>query len=155
MRFLLGFISATIFIAIMVIGCWLYFDFPISTNDEEKQNTAVETSTRSLKENNYSQPTQTTEQKAPGTIPSHEKQTTQQKHNSITPPNNKPDRLNNLHDKQKAVELMRGKRHNLSDEDKQIYDGVIETAKTNINNGVATQEDYNYLNMYKQFKGGE
>lgn len=139
MRFLLGFISATIFIAIMCIVCWLYFDFPISTNNEEQQNTAVETSTRSLQENNYTQPTQTTEQKAPATIPAHEK----------------PERLNNLHDKQKAVELMRGKRHNLSDEDKQIYDGVIETAKTNINNDVATQEDYNYLNMYKQFKGGE
>lgn len=139
MRFLLGFISATIFIAIMVVVCWLYFDFPISTNDEEKQNTAVETSTKSLQENNYSQPTQTTKQK----------------HNAIEPPNNKPDRVNNLHDKQKAVELMRGKRHNLSDEDKKIYDGVIETAKTNINNGVATKEDYSYLNMYKQFKGGE
>lgn len=139
MRFLLGFISATIFIAIMCIVCWLYFGFPISTNDEEKQNTAVETSTRSLQENNYSQPTQTTEQK----------------HNGITPPNNKPERMNNLHDKQKAVELMRGKRHNLSDEDKKIYDGVIETAKTNINNDVATKEDYSYLNMYKQFKGGE
>lgn len=139
MRFIFGFISATLFITIMVIVCWLYFDFPISTNDEEKENTAVETSTRSLQENNYSQPTQTTEQK----------------HNGIEPPNNKPDRVNNLHDKQKAVELMRGKRHTLSDEDKKIYDGVIETAKTNINNGVATKEDYSYLNMYKQFKGGE
>lgn len=139
MRFLLGFISATIFITIMVIGCWLYFDFPISTNDEEKQNTAVETSTRSLQEENYSQPTQTTEQK----------------HNSIEPPNNKPERLNNLHDKEKAVELMRSERHTLSDEDKKIFDGVIETAKTNINNDVATQEDYSYLNMYKKLKGGE
>lgn len=139
MRFLLGFISATIFITIMVIACWLYFDFPISTNDEEKQNTAVETATRSLQEDNYSQPTQTTEQKAPATIPSHEK----------------PERLNNLHDKQKAVELMRSERHTLSDEDKKIFDGVIETAKTNINNDVATQEDYNYLNMYKKLEGGE
>lgn len=155
MRFLLGFISATIFIAIMCIVCWLYFDFPISTNDEEKENTAVETSTRSLQENNYTQPTQTTEQKAPATIPSHEKQATEQKHNGITPPNNKTERLNNLHDKQKAVELMRSERHTLSDEDKKIFDGVIETAKTNINNGVATQEDYSYLNMYKKLKGGE
>ena len=138
MRFIFGFISATIFIAIMFIGCWLYFDFPISTNDEEK-NTAVETSTRSLQEDNYTQPTQTTEQK----------------HNGIEPPNNKPERLNNLHDKQKAVELMRSERHTLSDEDKKIFDGVIETAKTNINNGVATQEDYSYLNMYKKLKGGE
>lgn len=139
MRFLLGFISATIFIAIMCIVCWLYFDFPISTNNEEQQNTAVETSTRSLQEDNYSQPTQTTEQK----------------HNSITPPNNKPERVNNLHDKQKAVELMRSERHTLSDEDKKIFDGVIETAKTNINNGVATQEDHSYLNMYKKLEGGE
>ena len=34
MKFLLGFISAVIFIALVFIGCWLYFDFPISTNDE-------------------------------------------------------------------------------------------------------------------------
>ena len=139
MRFLLGFISATIFIAIMCIVCWLYFDFPISTNNEEQQNTAVETSTKSLQENNYSQPTQTTKQK----------------HNGIEPPNNKPDRLNNLHDKRKAVELMRSERHTLSDEDKKIFDGVIETAKTNINNGVATPEDYSYLNIYKKLKWGE
>lgn len=139
MRFLFGFISAVLFIAIVFISCWLYFDFPISTNNDEQQNTAVETSTKSLQENNYSQPTQTTKQK----------------HNGIEPPNNKPDRLNNLHDKQKAVKLMRSERHTLSDEDKKIYDGVIETAKTNINNGVANTEDYSYLNMYKQFKGGE
>ena len=70
MRFLLGFLSATIFIAIMIIGCWLYFDFPISTNDEEQQNTPVETSTKSLEQNNTQQPTK-------------------QKHNGITPPNMK------------------------------------------------------------------
>lgn len=34
MKFLFGFITSTMFIAIMFIGCWLYFDFPISTNDE-------------------------------------------------------------------------------------------------------------------------
>ena len=78
MRFLFGFISATLFIAIMIIACWLYFDFPISTNDEEQQNTPVETSTESLEKDN------TQEQQAPATIPSQE-----QKHNGITPPNMK------------------------------------------------------------------
>lgn len=38
MKFLLGFISAVIFIALVFIGCWLYFDFPISTNDEQQHN---------------------------------------------------------------------------------------------------------------------
>lgn len=71
MRFLLGFISATLFIAIVFIGCWLYFDFPISTNDEEQQNTPVETSTESLEQNN------TQEQQAPATIPSQEKSPTE------------------------------------------------------------------------------
>lgn len=71
MKFLFGFISATLFIAIMVIGCWLYFDFPISTNDEEQQNTPVETSTESLEQDN------TQEQQAPTTIPSQEKTPTE------------------------------------------------------------------------------
>ena len=38
MKFLLGFISSAILISIMFIGCWLYFDFPITTNDEQQHN---------------------------------------------------------------------------------------------------------------------
>jgi len=45
---------------------------------------------------------------------------------------------------------MKQERSNLSNEDKKIYDGVIETAKTNINNDVGNQEDYNILNEYKK-----
>lgn len=71
MRFIFGFISATLFIAIVFIGCWLYFDFPISTNDDEQQNTPVETSTKSLEQEN------TQEQQAPATIPTHEKSPTE------------------------------------------------------------------------------
>lgn len=75
MRFLLGFLSATIFIAIMIVGCWLYFDFSIDTNNEqEEQNTPVETSTKSLEQNNTQQQPQ---------------QPTKQKHNGVTPPNMK------------------------------------------------------------------
>lgn len=139
MRFLLGFISATMFIAIVFIGCWLYFDFPISTNDETNQQTSHET-THETSHNqsnvNYEQPTQATEQK----------------HNGFEPPTNKPERMNNLHNTEKAVQLMRSHRSDLSDEDKQLYDGVIETAKTNINNGVANAQDYSYLNMYKKLE---
>lgn len=73
MKFIAGMITSTIFIAIMIIGCWLYFDFPISTNDEEEQNKPVETSTKSLEQNNTQQ----------------QQQPTKQKHNGITPPNMK------------------------------------------------------------------
>lgn len=147
MKFLLGFITSTIFIAIMFIGCWLYFDFPISTNDEEQHNPKTQQVQQAeiQKENTQQQQHQQQQQQepqnnvqkqqAPATIPTHE---------------NKEERLPNLHDKQKAFNLMKQERSNLSNEDKKIYDGVIETAKTNINNGVATQEDYNILNEYKK-----
>lgn len=172
MRFLLGFLSATIFIAIMIIGCWLYFDFSIDTNNEQQEQ-PVETSTQSLEQNNTQQPTK-------------------QKHNGVTPPNMKDNpqgwkekynRINegteeipyviingrkvdpkhviknkhlpNLHNTEKAVELMKSERSNLSDKDKRIYDGVIETAQTNIINGYGSPQDYSYVNMYKQFNGKE
>lgn len=63
MKFLLGFITSTIFIAIMFIGCWLYFDFPISTNDEQQHNPKTQ----------QIQQEKVQEQQAPATIPSQEK----------------------------------------------------------------------------------
>ena len=68
MKFLLGFITSTIFIAIMFISCWLYFDFPISTNDEQQHNPKTQQIQQEQirKEN-------TQEQTAPATIPSQEK----------------------------------------------------------------------------------
>ena len=135
----MGCITGWIIFILALVGFYFYFDVDsystIKTNELEKLQ-------QQHQQQQQQQPTQP-------------KQTIEQKHNGITPPNNKPERLNNLHDKQKAVELMRSERHTLSDEDKKIFDGVIETAKTNINNGVATQEDYNYLNMYKKLKGDE
>ena len=71
MKFFAGFLTSTILIAIMIVACWLYFDFPISTNDEEQQNTPVETSTKSLEQD------KTQEQQAPATIPSQEKTPTE------------------------------------------------------------------------------
>lgn len=137
MKFLAGMITSSIFIAIVFIGCWLYFDFPISTNDEEQHNPKTQQVQQAeiQKENKQQQQQQQPqEQTEPPTIPAHQ--------------NN--ERLPNLHDKQKAFNLMKQERSSLSDEDKKIYDGVIETAKTNINNDVATQEDYNILNEYKK-----
>lgn len=64
MKFILGFISATLFIAIVFIGCWLYFDFPISTNDEQQHNPQ----TQQIQQEEIQQ-----EQTAPATIPSQEK----------------------------------------------------------------------------------
>lgn len=71
MKFLFNFISATMLIAIVFVTSCIYFDFPISTHDDEQQNTPVETSTESLEQDN------TQEQQAPATIPSHEKSPTE------------------------------------------------------------------------------
>lgn len=72
MKFLFGFITSTIFIAIMFIGCWLYFDFPISTNDEKQDDPKTQQIQQEeiSQENKQEQPQ---EQQAPATIPSHEK----------------------------------------------------------------------------------
>lgn len=68
MKFLFGFISATIFIAIVFISCWLYFDFPISTNDEQQHNPK----TQQMQQEEIQQEN-VQEQQAPATIPSQEK----------------------------------------------------------------------------------
>lgn len=141
MKFFAGFITSSILIALMVIGFWLYFDFPIPTNNEqqEKQEEYVEPET-STQENDYVE--QPTEQK-------HNDYETTATKNEMSSNEEKPEHLPNLHDKQKAIDLMKHERYSLSNEDKQIFDGVIETAKTNINNNVGTHEDYNILNTYK------
>lgn len=71
MKFILGFITSTIFIAITFIACWLYFDFPISTNDEKQS----EPQTQQIQQDEIQDNTQ--EQQAPTTIPSHEKSPTE------------------------------------------------------------------------------
>lgn len=136
MKFIAGMITSTIFIAIMFIGCWLYFDFPISTNDEKQAEPQTQQiQQEQIRKENTQEKENVQKQQEPATIPTHE---------------NNNERLPNLHDKQKALNLMKQERSSLSNEDKKIYDGVIETAKTNINNGVGNQEDYNILNEYKK-----
>lgn len=132
MKFLLGYVTSTILTLIIILGCWLYFDFPISTSDEIQE----EPQTQQIQQEkiNDEQQQNIQEQKEPSTIPTHEKE----------------QRLPNLHDKQKAMYLMKQERSDLSDEDKKIYDGVIETAKTNIKNGLGNQEDYDILNEYNK-----
>lgn len=39
MKFLAGFITATLISLILVISAWLYFDLPIDTNDETQETT--------------------------------------------------------------------------------------------------------------------
>lgn len=119
MRFLLGFLSATIFIAIMIIGCWLYFDFPISTNDEEEQNTPVETSTKSLEQNNTQEPTQ-------------------QKHNGITPPNMKeksPKEIEESHQRKSEIQALQenDKAQEWKKEYNEINEGTDENPYVTIN----------------------
>ena len=124
MRFLLGFLSATIFIAIMIIGCWLYFDFPITTNNEEKQNTPVETSTKSLEQNNTQQPT--------------EQQPTQQKHNGITPPNMKektPKEVDESQERKSEIQTLQenDKTQDWKEEYNEINEGTDENPYVTIN----------------------
>lgn len=132
MKFLLGYVTSTILTLIIILGCWLYFDFSISTNDEIQE----EPQTQQIQQEkiNDEQQQNIQEQKEPSTIPTHEKE----------------QRLPNLHDKQKAMYLMKQERSDLSDEDKKIYDSVIETAKTNIKNGLGNHEDYDILNEYNK-----
>ena len=68
MKFIAGMITSTIFIAIVFIGCWLYFDFPISTNDEQQHNPK----TQQIQQEEIQQEN-VQEQQAPATIPSQEK----------------------------------------------------------------------------------
>ena len=56
----------------MFIGCWLYFDFPISTNDEKQE----EPQTQQIQQDEI-QENRIQEQQAPATIPSHEKSPTE------------------------------------------------------------------------------
>lgn len=114
MRFLLGFLSATIFIAIMIVGCWLYFDFPIDTNNEEKQNTPVETSTKSQ------EPTQ------------QQQQPTQQKHNGITPPNMKEKSPNEVEESQQRKSEIQALQENDKAQDwKEEYNEINEGTDEN------------------------
>ena len=68
MKFIAGMITSTIFIAIVFIGCWLYFDFPISTNDEQQHNPK----TQQIQQEEIQQEN-VQEQQVPATIPSQEK----------------------------------------------------------------------------------
>lgn len=119
MRFLLGFLSATIFIVIMIVGCWLYFDFPIDTNNEEEQNTPVETSTKSLEQNNTQKPTQ-------------------QKHNGITPPNMKEKtskEIEESHQRKSEIQALQenDKAQNWKEEYNEINEGTDENPYVTIN----------------------
>lgn len=113
MKFIAGMITSTIFIAIMIIGCWLYFDFPITTNDKEEQNTPVETSTKSLEQNNTQQPTQ-------------------QKHNGITPPNMKEKSSKEIEEShQRKSEIQALQENDKAQDWKKEYDEINEGTDEN------------------------
>src|SRR5699024_2053295 len=73
MKFIAGMITSTIFIAIVFIGCWLYFDFPISTNDEKQAEQQTQEIQQEEIQNEKQDDNRIQEQQAPATIPSHEK----------------------------------------------------------------------------------
>lgn len=140
MKFILGFITGWIVFILAIVGLYFYFD--VGSYDLVKEDLQdTQTNTNEDASNNHQQ-SQSTEQKHNG----YETPATKQ---DLSENENNPQHSPNLHDKQKAIQLMKQERSSLSDEEKQMYDGVIETAKSNINKGVPTQEDYNILNAYK------
>lgn len=112
MRFIAGMITSTFFIAIMIIGCWLYFDFSIDTNNEQ-QNKPVETSTQSLEQNNTQQPTK-------------------QKHNGITPPNMKEKTSKEIEESHQRKSEIQALQENDKEQDwKEEYDEINEGTEEN------------------------
>lgn len=59
-----------------------------------------------------------------------------------------PTRKPNLHDTNKAITLMSQNRDNLTPQLQKEYDSVIETAKTNVENNVANNEDQQIVKTY-------
>ena len=67
-----------------------------------------------------------------------------------------PERKPNISDKNYAQALMSHKREQITDINVlRDYDGVLRTVKTNIDNGVANQEDYRLLEIHNNIYGGQ
>ena len=67
-----------------------------------------------------------------------------------------PKRKPNISDKNYAQALMSHKREQITDINVlRDYDGVLRTVKTNIDNGVANQEDYRLLEIHNNVYGGQ
>lgn len=127
MKYLFGILTGVTLFVLLIVSAYFYIDMndieiTINQNEDDKV-----TETKSVE--TYEQPTE-------------EIQQTEENYT----------RQNNLHDTNKAYTLMQTKRQQLSEEDKKIYDGVIETAKRNINNGVGNEEDYRMLELYEDTK---
>lgn len=132
MKYLLGIFTSVILFILLIVSAYFYIDMndieiTINQNEDDKV-----TETKSVE--TYEQPTEEIQQT--------DEQPTEENYT----------RQNNLHDTNKAYTLMQTKRQHLSEEDKKIYDGVIETAKRNINNGVSNEEDYRMLELYEETK---
>ena len=68
----------------------------------------------------------------------------------------KPDRIPNISDNNYAQALMSHKREQITDINVlRDYDGVLRTVKTNIDNGVANEEDYRLLEIHNGVYGGQ
>lgn len=127
MKYLLGVFTGVTLFVLLIVSAYFYIDMndiEITLNQHEDEEV---TETKSV--STYEQPTE-------------EIQQTEENYT----------RQNNLHDTNKAYTLMQTKRQQLSEEDKKIYDGVIETAKRNINHGVGNEEDYRMLELYEETK---
>ena len=82
--------------------------------------------------------------------------TTESQQKSFTESPVQPERKPNISDKNYAQALMSHKREQITDINVlRDYDGVLRTVKTNIDNGVANQEDYRLLEIHNNVYGGQ
>lgn len=80
MKFLIGFITSLILCMLLFIGAWLYFDFPIDTNDNTQttNETSQETSYSPTDENTNETSNETTNEQSEATDYQATNQPTQQ-----------------------------------------------------------------------------
>lgn len=82
--------------------------------------------------------------------------TTESQQKSFTESPVQPERKPNISDIKYARALMSHKREQITDINVlRDYDGVLRTVKTNIDNGVANQEDYRLLEIHNNVYGGQ
>ena len=117
MRFLAGFITATLIALILVISAWLYFDLPIDTNDET-QETQETTPPQEVQQQSYNDHIEEqTNERLPYSISSDE-----------------------------AIRLSKNQPYQLSGAEKQTQQEVLSTAYENVKNGVGTDFDKQLIN---------
>lgn len=121
---MLKFLSGFVVSSLIILGS--YFGYNLYTNHMNKNTENIQQTSTPVNNETYQ----------------NEQTPTQQE--KYQAPTRKP----NLHDTNKAMTLMSQNRNNLTPQLQKEYDSVIETAKTNVDNNVANNEDQQIVKTY-------